>query len=245
MLLWLWVMVAVSHLFQRNSVWGQAEYARPDPAAEYVSRLRSHWHRTSEGNVTLLVSLGVRTRAKDLTPLLLTKSRESVMAAPHLPNLSCISTTTASGISTWDPLPQLIVWGWLNEPHFLSNRRAYSKLRESGSPRSWAERVAEVGCEHCALWNHALGPKAALLCPLLMFPPLPGIREETQVWTGNCAPLSFVLRATPDDPSQPPGSPVTSAHQQPCLTHPGGGNLPVTHGILDTQDSNLKTAKST
>ena len=63
-------MVAVSHLFQRNSVWGQAEYARPDPAAEYVSRLSCHWHRTSEGNVTLLVSLGVKDQSQGLnTPL--------------------------------------------------------------------------------------------------------------------------------------------------------------------------------
>lgn len=184
-------MVAVSHLFQRNSVWGQAEYARPDPAAEYVSRLSCHWHRTSEGNVTLLVSLGVRTRAKDLTPLLLTKSRESVMAAPHLPNLSCISTTTTSGISTWDPLPQLIVWGWLNEPHVLSNRRAYSKLRESGSPRSWAERAAEVGCERCALWTMLSAPKLHFVARCWCF--LPSRASEKRPRSGLATVHPFLL----------------------------------------------------
>ena len=207
MLLWLWIVVVISHLFQRNSVWGQAEYARPDPAAEYVSRLRSHWHHTSEGNVTVLVSLGVRTRAKDLTPLLLTKSIESVMAAPRLPNLPCISTTTTSGLSTCDPLPQLIVWGWLHEPHFLSNQRAYSKLRESGSPRSWAEHVAEVGCEHHALWTMLSAPTLHFLACYWCFLPSQALREETQIWNGNCAPLSHVSQGHPQWPFPAPWLP--------------------------------------
>ena len=99
--------------------------------------------------------------------------------------------------------------------------------------RIWVSKVLSITSSRSRLWvpchvNYALRPNAALPCPLSMFSTLPGTqrRDPCLRWQ-LCTPLSCV-------PGPPPMTLLSLlAAQWPlhisslCLTHPGGGNLPL------------------
>lgn len=75
-------MFAGPHLFQWSNVLEWAEYTKLHSVSEFVSKLGSYLHHASDGNMLMPWFLcDVPARAKDLTPLLLTKSIESVKIA--------------------------------------------------------------------------------------------------------------------------------------------------------------------
>ena len=80
-------MAAGPHLFQRSSVWGQAEYTESHSVAEFVSKLGSYLHHGSDGNGQMSWLLwGSGSEPKIRPPRLLTQSIEWVKTALAIGN---------------------------------------------------------------------------------------------------------------------------------------------------------------
>ena len=151
----------------------------------------------------VMVSLGVRTRAKDLTPPLLSRSVASVMTAPSFAR-PFPDIRHHHGLSTLHPLPHLTVWGWIREPHFWPNESAYFKLRESRSPGYRQSKWQKWDVSTASLFTML---STAVLCfqgSRWYFLPSWAFREKIHVWICSCPPLSQVSQGYPRWPFSAP-----------------------------------------
>lgn len=208
MLLWLWIMGVVSHYF-KGAIFGDRLSTQNYIFSCWICIQLCIWWKCAK----IMVSLRVMARAKDRTPLLLTKSIESMKAAlPLAKPFLCIPLPTASP----PPTHCLIKLCEVDFIDVLPMRElilsSENLLQGPGPSKQQKWDMSPAPQEPCSQLQGCASSSA------LRAPPSQTSREKTQVCICSCpSPLSRIqglsqLLGT-GGPSQLPGSPVTSP---PC-----------------------------